>query len=574
MLSNTAVPYEYGAFREQVLNGEIPVCREVELEMNRIDRLIDDPRYYYDDAAIDGFIMFCENELTLTNGEPVKLLPSFKLWAECALAWYEYVDTIIYDYDRRDYRKVTRKQRLVNKQYLIVGRGAAKSMYASFIQAYALVVDKTTTHQIVVAPTMDLAQETMSPIETAIATARGPLFKYMTQGSIKSNTWSKVQLASTKKGVQNFATGSLLEVRPMSIRKLQGARSTYNTVDEWLSGDIKEDVIEALEQGASKNFAEYLIVATSSEGNSRDGVGDSIKLHLKDILEGTVYDPHTSIWHYKLDDVKEVNQPDMWLKANPNIGATVSYETYENAVHTMETDPTKRNDILAKRFGIPVAGFTYYFTYEETIPYNKQDFTGMLCALGADMSQGDDFCAFTFLFPLPDGRFGVKTRSYVSDSKIRRVPKATKLRYDDFIREGTLVVMDKDILDTEEVYEDLSAYIEDNDYDVRAFGYDPYNARPFVEHWNKDNGDYGVEKVIQGAKTESVPMGELKNLSEGKSLIFDEKLMQFAMGNAIAIQDSNGNLKLSKRRSFEKIDNVAALIDAWVAYKRNQEEFE
>lgn len=572
VLSNTAVPNEYGAFREQVLAGEIPVNREISMEMNRIDALIENPNYYYDSSAIDGFIDFCESEMTLVDGSDLILLPTFRLWAESLLSWFEFPEERYYNQRNRRYEIRTVKRRLVNKQYLIVARGGAKSMYDALIQAYFETIDTTTTHQIVTAPTMKQAEETMAPIRTAIARHRGPLFTFLTDGSIKSNTWSKVSLASTKKGIENFLTNSLIEVRPMSIDKLQGLRSKVNTVDEWLSGKVREDVIGAIEQGASK-LDDYVIVATSSEGTARDGVGDTIKMELMDILRGDIFDPHTSIWYYKLDDVSEVAKPEMWIKANPNIGATVSYEAYQRDVQIAETQPAKRNDILAKRFGIPVEGFTYFFTYEETIPHRRKSYKGMLCSLGADLSQGDDFCAFTFLFPLNNGKFGVKVRAYVSDSKVRKLPSAMRNKYDEFIKEGTLVVMDNPILDMVEVFEDLIDFIDANEYDVTAFGYDPYNAEQFVENWKQQYGDYAVVKIRQGARTESVPMGEIKNLAETRDLIFDQELMMFAMGNAIAIQDNNGNYKLSKIRRDEKIDNVAALIDAWVAYRQNQEAF-
>ena len=572
VLSNTAVPNEYGAFREQVLAGEIPVNREISMEMNRIDALIADPNYYYDSSAIDGFIDFCESEMTLVDGSDLILLPSFRLWAESLLSWFEFPEERYYNQQHRRYEIRTVKRRLVNKQYLIVARGGAKSMYDALIQAYFETIDTTTTHQIVTAPTMKQAEETMAPIRTAVARHRGPLFTFLTDGSIKSNTWSKVSLASTKKGIENFLTNSLIEVRPMSIDKLQGLRSKVNTVDEWLSGKVREDVIGAIEQGASK-LDDYVIVATSSEGTARDGVGDTIKMELMDILRGDIVDPHTSIWYYKLDDVSEVAEPEMWIKANPNIGATVSYEAYQRDVQIAETQPAKRNDILAKRFGIPVEGFTYFFTYEETIPHRRKSYKGMLCSLGADLSQGDDFCAFTFLFPLNNGKFGVKVRAYVSDSKVRKLPSAMRNKYDEFIKEGTLVVMDNPVLDMVEVFEDLIDFIDANEYDVTAFGYDPYNAEQFVENWKQQYGDYAVVKIRQGARTESVPMGEIKNLAETRDLVFDQELMMFAMGNAIAIQDNNGNYKLSKIRRDEKIDNVAALIDAWVAYRQNQEAF-
>lgn len=572
VLSNTAVPKEYGAFRDQVLRGEIPVNKFVALEMNRQDTLIASPDYYYDDEAIDGFIRFCEQEMTLVDGSDVLLLPTFKLWAESALAWYHFPTIRVYNQHTRSYDFVEVKRRLVNKQFLIVGRGAAKSMYDAFIQAYFLVVDTDTTNQIVTAPTIRQSEETMQPIRTAIARSRGPFFKFLTDGSIKSNTWSKVKLASTKKGVENFMTNSLLEIRPMSIDKLQGLRTKVNIVDEWLSGKVKEDVIGAIEQGASK-IDDYLIVATSSEGTARDGVGDTIKMELIDILNGKFFRPDISIWYYCLDDVSEVGNPEMWLKANPNLGATVSYEAYQNDVDKMESSPQNRNDILAKRFGIPVEGFTYFFTYEQTVPHAPQNFDGMPAAMGADLSQGDDFCAFTFIFPLANGCFGVKTRSYVAESKIRKLPTAMALKYDEFKAEGTLVVMEGAILNMIDVYDDLDDFIRKHEYEVLTMGYDPYNAASFVESWSRSYGNYGVTKVIQGVRTESVPMGELQNMARDRMLMFDEKLMMFAMGNAVAKEDNNGGLKLSKLRSVEKIDNVAALIDAWVAYKRNQEAF-
>ena len=574
VLSNTAVPVEYGAFRDKVLRGEIPVNKWISMEMNRIDYLIESPDYYYDSDAIAGFIEFVENELTLTDGSDVRMLDTFKLWAEELLAWFWFPEEKVYNQRLHRMEIVRQKHRLTNKQYLIVGRGAAKSMYASFMQAYGLVIDTSTTKQIVTAPTMKQAEETMQPFRTAIARSKGPLFQFLTDGSIKSNTWSKTRLASTKKGIENFMTNSLVEIRPMSIDKLQGARSKYNTVDEWLSGKAaKEDVITAIEQGAAKE-GDYWIIATSSEGTARDGVGDTIKMQLTDILEGNVFSPQTSIWYYRLDDLSEVNDPDMWPKANPNLGTTVSYLTYQREVEKAESSPSDRNDILAKRFGIPVEGYTYFFTYEETIPVRRaQNYDGMECAMGADLSQGDDFCAFTFLFPLQNGKFGTKVRAYVSDVKVRKLPLAMQNKYQEFIDEGSLIVMPQVTLDMLEVEEDLNAFIESHDYLVNAMGYDPYNALQFVSAWKLENGEYGVDKVIQGAKTESVPLGEIKILTENKALIFDEQLMSFAMGNAVAIEDNNGNRKLSKKRADEKIDNVAALIDAWVAYKRNQEAF-
>lgn len=573
VLSNKAYPEEYMKFKEAVLRGEIPVNRTVSLEMNRIDFLIESPDYYYDDKAIQGFIRFCENEMTLTDGGDVTLLPSFRLWAECALAWFYISEDNVYNPKLGKWEIRKKFKRLINRQYLIVGRGAAKSLYSTFMQAYMLLIDTATTHQIVTAPTMKQAEEIMGPFRTALSRAKGPLIGYMTQGSKMTGNLTKKQLlASTKKGVENFATNSLLEIRPMSRDKLQGLRCKYASVDEWLSGEVKEDVIGAIQQGASKND-NYLIIATSSEGTSRDGVGDTIKMELMDILEGRYFNPHVSIWYYRLDDVREVANPELWMKANPNLGATVTYETYRDEVERAENQPATRSDTLAKRFGIPVEGYTFFFLYEETIPHRPQNFDGLECTLGADLSQGDDFCAFTFLFPLGHGRFGVKTRSYVCESKLRKLTSAMRNKYDELISEGTLNVIPGVILDMEQVYDDLYNFVYQHKYTVYAFGYDPYNAREFVERWIRDNGEYGVEKVIQGAKTESVPMGELKNLAMERMLIFDEELMKFAMGNTIAIQDNNGNYKLSKRRSYEKIDNVAALIDAWVAYKRNQDLF-
>ena len=573
VLSNTAVPIEYGKFREQVIRGEIPVNSEISMQMNRIDFLIESPDYYYDDEAIRGYVQFCENELTLADGGDLDLLPTFKLWAEDLLAWYYFVDEKVWNPRLKRYEIVTKKKRLVNKQYLIVARGAAKSMYASTIQAYFLTIDTSTTHQIVTAPTMKQANETMSPMRTAISRARGPLFEFLSEGSIHSNTWSKVKLASTKEGIQNFLTNSKIEVRTMSIDKLQGLGSKVNTVDEWLSGRVKEDVIGALEQGASK-VDDYVILATSSEGTTRNGVGDTIKLELQDILRGDYFDPHTSIWHYKLDDTTEVAYPEMWLKANPNLGATVSYETYEKEVNRMEAVPSERNDILAKRFGIPVEGASYFFTYEDTLLHRPQHFDNMICAMGADLSQGDDFTAFTFLFPLGNGYFGVKTRSYVSELKVRKLDAAMRQKYQEFIDEGSLIVMDGAVLDMVEVYRDLDDHLLEKQYTVMSFGYDPYNAKELIEQWVREHGDYGLTVVRQGARTESVPLGEIGNLAAERLLLFDEELMKFAMGNSIAVEDTNGNRKLSKKRDSEKIDNVAALLDAWVAYKRFQEAFE
>jgi len=572
-LSNTAVPLEYGRFREQVLRGEIPVNEEISMQMNRIDFLIESPDYYYDDEAIIGFINFCENECTLADGSDLTLLPSFRLWAEDLLAWFYFVQEKTWNQIEKRYVYITKKKRLVNKQYLIVSRGGAKSMYASLVQQYFLVADTSTTHQVVTAPTMKQAEETMNPARTAISRSRGPLYKFMTQGNIQSNSWNKTKLASTKKGIENFLTNSKIEVRVMSVDKLQGLGTKINSVDEWLSGKVREDVIGALEQGASK-VDDYLILATSSEGTTRNGVGDTIKLELQDILRGNYFDPHTSIWHYKLDDISEVGKPEMWLKANPNLGATISYETYEKDVARMEAVPSEKNDILAKRFGIPVEGASYFFKYEDTLPHRRQNFDGMLCAMGGDMSQGDDFTAFTFLFPLGGQSFGVKTRSYVSDLKVRKLDEAMRRKYQEFIDEGTLQVMDGAVLDMKEVYRDLDNFIMEHQYSVIPFGYDPYNAHEIVEAWIKERGDFGVTKVIQGARTESVPLGELGHLASERRLIFDEELMKFAMGNAIAVTDTNGNRKLSKMRNSEKIDNVAALLDAWVAYKRFQEVFE
>lgn len=580
MLSNTATPVYYGQFREAVLRGDIPVCNEISMEMNRIDALIANPGIYYDDEAINGFIAFCENELTLTDGDDLHLLFSFKLWAEQIFGWYYFVERSVYtpnkDGHGGHYVRKRIKKRLINKQYLIVARGAAKSMYASIIHNYFLNVDTTTTHQITTAPTMRQADEVMSPIRTAITRARGPLFKFLTEGSMQNTTGSQInrkKLASTKKGVENFLTGSLLEVRPMSIDKLQGLRCKIATVDEWLSGDIREDVIGAIEQGASK-IDDYLIVAISSEGTVRNAAGDTIKMELQKILKGEYVNPHVSIWYYKLDNIKEVSDPDMWVKANPNLGVTVSYETYQLDVERAENAPAARNDILAKRFGIPMEGFTYFFTYEETLPHRKRDYWSMPCSLGVDLSQGDDFCAFTFLFPLNDGSFGVKARSYISSLTLNKIPPGIRVKYNEFIDEGTLIVLDCTVLDMMEVYEDLDKYIIDSDYDVCALGFDPYNAKEFIERWIAENGPFGVEKVIQGAKTESVPLGELKTYSEERMLRFDQLLMQYSMGNSITLQDTNGNRKLLKKRYQDKIDNVSAMMDAYVAYKANKEAFE
>ena len=579
-LSNTATPKYYGQFRDAVIRGEIPICKEISMEMNRIDSLIANPGVWYDDEAVDGFVEFCENELTLTNGEDLRLLDTFKLWAEQIFGWYYYVERSVYkpspDGHGGRYVKKSIKKRLINKQYLIVARGAAKSMYASCIQDYYLNVDTSTTHQITTAPTMKQAEEVMSPIRTAITRARGPLFKFLTAGSLQNTTGSRadrMKLASTKKGIENFLTGSLLEIRPMSIDKLQGLNSKINTVDEWLSGDVREDVIGALEQGASKND-DYLIVAISSEGTVRNGSGDTIKMELMDILKGEYINPHVSIWWYKVDSIEEVGEPDMWVKANPNLGKTVSYETYQLDVERAEKAPATRNDILAKRFGLPMEGYTYYFSYEETLPHRKRDYWTMPCSLGADLSQGDDFCSFVFMFPLTNGCFGIKTRNYISSLTLMKLPSAMRSKYDQFINEGSLIVLDGTVLDMMQVYDDLDNYIAESNYDVRCFGFDPYNAREFVERWERENGPFGIEKVIQGAKTESVPLGELKKLSEERMLIFDEDLMTFAMGNCIVMEDTNGNRKLLKKRYDAKIDPVAAMMDAFVAYKLNKESFE
>ena len=579
-LSNTAVPRYYGAFRDAVIRGEIPVNREISMEMNRIDDLMANPGVYYDDQAVEGWIRYCENELTLTDGADLNLLDSFKLWGEQVFGWYYFVDRSVYEpnpdgHGGRYVNKRVRK-RLINKQYLIVGRGAAKSLYDSCIQSYFENVDTSTTHQITTAPTMKQAEEVMSPIRTAITRARGPLFKFLTEGSIQNTTGSRanrVKLASTKKGIENFLTGSIIEIRPMSINKLQGLRCKIATVDEWLSGDIREDVIGAIEQGASK-LDDYLIIATSSEGTVRNGSGDTIKMELMDILKGEYVNPHVSIWWYKLDSVEEVGNPAMWLKANPNIGKTVTYEVYQQDVERAEKAPAARNDILAKRFGLPMEGYTYFFTYEETLPHRKRDYWQMPCSLGADLSQGDDFCAFTFMFPLSNGCFGIKTRNYISSMTLMKLPAAMRFKYDEFMKEGSLIVLDGSILDMMEVYEDLDNHIMECGYDVRSFGYDPYNAKEFVNRWETENGPFGIEKVIQGSKTESVPLGELKKLSEERMLLFDEDLMTYAMGNCIVMEDTNGNRKLLKKRYDAKIDAVAAMMDAFVAYKINREAFE
>ena len=585
-LSNTATPKYYGMFRDAVIRGDIPVNKEVSMEMNRIDALIENPGIYYDDQAVEGWIEYCERELTLTDGSDLNLLDSFKLWGEQIFGWYYFVERSIYvpnkDGHGGHYVNKRVKKRLINKQYLIVARGAAKSMYASCLQNYMLNVDNSTTYQIVTAPTMRQAEETLSPIRTAITRARGPLYKFLTEGSLQNTTGSKAnrqKLASTKKGIENFLTGSIIEIRPMSIDKLQGLRVKLATVDEWLSGDLREDPIAAIEQGAAKEQSatgdnDYLIVAISSEGTVRNGSGDTIKMELMEILKGEYYNPHVSIWWYKLDSLEEINDPSMWLKANPNLGKTVTYETYQLDVERAEKAPATRNDIIAKRFGIPMEGYTYYFTYEETLPHRKRTYWKMPCALGADLSQGDDFCAFTFLFPLPDGSFGVKTRNYITSRTLSRLPQAMRIKYDTFINEGSLFVLEGTVLDMTEVYEDLDQYIIDCEYDVRCFGYDPYNAKEFVERWESENGPFGIEKVPQGAKTESVPLGELKKLSEDRMLLFDQELMTFAMGNCITLEDTNGNRKLLKKRYDQKIDAVAAMMDAYIAYKNNKEAFE
>lgn len=579
-LSNTAVPKYYGEFRDAVIRGETPVCETISMEMNRIDQLIANPGIYYDCNAVEGFIRYCERELTLTDGEDLILLDSFKLWAEQLLGWYYYVERSVYvpseDGRAGHYENRRIKKRLINKQYLIVARGAAKSQYESYVHNYFLNVDTTTTHQVHTAPTMKQAEEVLSPIRTAITRSRGPLFQFLTEGSINNTTGSKinrVKLASTKKGIENFLTGSLLEIRPMTIDKLQGLNSRINSVDEWLSGDIREDVIGALEQGASKND-DYLILAVSSEGTVRNGPGDTIKMELMDILKGEYVNPHVSIFWYKLDNLDEVSEPDKWVKANPNIGKTVSYETYQLDVERAEKAPANRNDILAKRFGIPMEGYTYFFTYEETLPHRKRDYWQMPCALGADLSQGDDFCAFTFLFPLPRMAFGIKTRNYISERTLMKLQPAMRIKYEHFIKEGSLIVMDGTVLDMMQVYEDLDEHIIATGYDIRAFGYDPYNAKDFVERWERENGPFGIEKVPQGAKTESVPLGEIKKMAEDRLLIFDEELMTFTMGNCITLEDTNGNRKLYKKRYDQKIDAVAAMMDAYIAYKNNRDAFE
>lgn len=579
-LSNTATPIYYGRFRDQVLRGEIPICKEIAMEMNRIDNLIDDPKVYYDDEAINGFIKYCENELTLTDGADLNLLDTFKLWAEQIFGWYYFVERSIYEPNENGHggHYITKKvkKRLTNKQYLIVARGAAKSMYGSCIQSYFLNVDTSTTHQITTAPTMKQAEEVLSPIRTSIIRSRGPLFQFLTEGSLQNTTGSKLnrqKLASTKKGIENFLTGSLLEIRPMTINKLQGLRPKIATVDEWLSGDIREDVVGAIEQGASK-IDDYLIVAMSSEGTVRNGSGDTIKMELMDILRGEYINPHVSIWYYKLDDILEVGEPDKWLKANPNLGKTVSYETYQLDVERAEKAPAARNDILAKRFDIPMEGYTYFFAYEDTLPHRKRDYWKMPCSLGMDLSQGDDFCAFTFLFPLGNGAFGVKTRSYITSKTLIKLPMGLRIKYNSFMQEGSLIVLEGVVLDMMQVYDDLDTYIAEKEYEVLCVGFDPYNAKEFITRWEQENGPFGIEMVIQGVKTESVPLGELKKLAEERLLYFDEELMTFAMGNCITIEDTNGNRKLLKMRHDQKIDNVAAMMDAYIAYKINVEAFE
>lgn len=579
-LSNTAVPKYYGMFRDAVIRGEIPVCEEISMEMNRIDALIDNPGIWYDEDAIDGFIEYCEEELTLTDGEDLHLLDSFKLWAEQIFGWYYFVERSVYvpDEDGHGGRYVKKliKKRLINKQYLIVARGAAKSMYASCLQNYFLNVDLSTTHQITTAPTMKQAEEVMSPIRTAIARARGPVYKFLTEGSIQNTTGSRAlrqKLVPTRKGIENFLTGSLLEIRPMSIDKIQGSRAKYWTIDEWLSGDIREDVVGAAEQGASKND-DYLIIATSSEGTVRNGPGDTIKMELMKILKGEFTNPHVSIWWYKLDSIDEVGDPSKWLKANPNLGKTVTYETYQLDVERAEQAPAVRNDILAKRFGIPTEGYTYFFTYEETLPHRHRDFWGLPCAMGGDLSQGDDFCSFVFLFPLSNGCFGIKTRNYITSLTLSKLPSSMRFKYEEFMNEGSLIVLEGTVLDMMQVYDDLDEHITNSNYDIRCFGYDPYNARDFVERWERENGPFGIEKVIQGTRTESVPLGELKKLSEERMLLFDEDLMKFTMGNCIVMEDTNGNRKLLKKRYDAKIDAVAAMMDAFISYKLNRDAFE
>lgn len=580
MLSNTATPFYYGQFREAVLRGDEPVNREISMEMNRIDSLIANPGVFYDEDAVKGWIQYCEGEMTLTDGSDLHMLDTFKLWSEQVFGWFYFIDRSVYVPDEDGhgghYETKTIKKRLTNKQYLIIGRGAAKSVYDSCIQSYFLNVDKSTTHQVTTAPTMKQAEEVMSLFRTAITRSRGPLFKFLTEGSLQNTTGSRLnrqKLASTKKGVENFLTGSLLEIRPMSIDKLQGLRCKIATVDEWLSGDVREDVVGAIEQGASK-VDDYLIVATSSEGTVRNGSGDTIKMELMSILKGEYVNPHVSIWWYKLDSVDEIAFPEMWKKANPNLGKTVTYETYQLDVERAEKSPAARNDILAKRFGLPMEGYTYYFTYEETIPHSKRDFWQLPCSMGADLSQGNDFCAFTFLFPLKNGQFGVKTRNYITSTTLNKLPIALRSKYEEFMKEGSLIVLEGTILDLEDVYDDLDRHIEERGYDVRCFGFDPYNAKSFVERWARENGPYGIEKVIQGARTESVPLGELKNLAESRLLLFDESLMMFTMGNCITLEDTNGNRKLLKKRNDQKIDAVAAMLDAFVAYKLNKDAFE
>lgn len=575
MFSNTAVPKYYGEFRDKVLRGEIPINREIEMEMHRIDALIDNPGIYYDSRKVEGWIAFCENELTLTDGSDMHLLDSFKLWGEQALCWYYFIDRSVWDPNEKRYVKKTIKRRLINKQYLIVGRGAAKSLYDTSMQGYGLVVDTSTTDQITTAPTMKMAEEVISPLKTAMARSRGPVFKYMTEGSLQNTIGSRAnrpKLVSTKKGIENSITNSLIRILPMRIDKLQGLRCKYASIDEWLSGDVREDVVGAIEQGATK-IPDYLIIATSSEGTVRNGSGDTIKMELQKILKGEYQNPHVSIWWYKLDSIDEVNDPEMWIKANPNLGKTVSYETYQLDVERAEQAPSTRNDILAKRFGIPLEGYTYYFTYEETLCHRKREYWKLPCTLGIDLSQGDDFCAFTFLFPLRDGSFGVKTRNYISALTLQKLPPAMRIKYEEFMDEGSLIVLDGAVLDMMEVYDDLFEFIGKMDYVVIAIGFDPYNAKDFIQRWQHDNGPYGIEKVIQGAKTESVPLGELKTLAEERLLLFDEEIMTFTMGNCVVIEDTNGNRKLHKKRYEHKIDSVAALMDAYIAYKLHRDEF-
>lgn len=577
MLSNTATPIYYGQFRDAVIRGEIPVCEKVAMQMNLIDQLIEDPRYYYDDLAIEGWIRFCEDELTLTDGSDLFLLPSFKLWAEDVYGWYEFVEEDVFNPELGQFERQNVKRRLRNKQYLIVGRGAGKSIYSGGHQAYGLVVDTETTNQVTTAPTMRQADEILSPIRTALTRNKGPVFQFLTEGSLQNTTGSRVnrpKLAATKKGIENFLTNSLLEIRPMNIDKLQGLRNKYSTIDEWLSGDIREDVVTPLEQGAAKTGPDWLIILTSSEGTVRNGIGDSIKMELNKILKGEYYNPHVSIWWYCLDDIKELNDPSMWLKANPNLGATVSYKTYQQEKERAENVPSARNDILAKRFGIPMEGYTYYFTYEEIQKHKHRDYWQMTCSMGIDLSQGDDFCAFTFLFPLPNGDFGIKTRSYITSLTLHQLPVATRIKYNEFMEEGSLIVLEGTVLNLSEVYDDLDEHIDKMEYDVTCIGYDPYNAKSFVERWELEHGPFGIVKVSQGVKTETVPLGELKKMAAERMLLFDEEIMSFTMGNCITLEDTNGNRKLLKKRYEHKIDNVSALMDAYVAYKENLDMFD